>query len=77
MTDAEMARKKHESALLALPHVVGVGAGVDDRTGQDVIVVFVDRVVPSSELQAGEVIPESVEGVPIRVEPIGPVQAQT
>jgi hypothetical protein len=77
MTDAEMARNKHESTLMSLPHVVGVGLGRDDRTGQDAIVVFVDRLIPTDALRAGEVIPESVEGVPIRVQLIGTVTAQT
>jgi hypothetical protein len=77
MVDAGTARQRHESALMALPHVVGVGLGRDERTGQDAIVVFVDRLIPVTELRAEEVIPQSVEGVPIRVEPIDTVTAQT
>lgn len=76
MGDAEQARNKHESALLKLPHVLGVGVGRDDETGQETIVVFVDRKMPSHDLRAEEVIPQSVDGVPIRVRPIGQVEAE-
>jgi hypothetical protein len=76
MGDAEWARNKHEPALLKLPHVLGVGVGRDDETGQDTIVVFVDRKIPSRDLRAEEVIPQSVDGVPIRIKPIGQVEAE-
>ena len=76
MRDAQRARAAHEAALLSLPHVVAVGTGRDDETGQDVVIVFVDEKVPLSALRAEEVIPEFVNQVPIRVEAIGRPEAQ-
>jgi hypothetical protein len=68
-------RHRHESALLALPNVIGVGTGRDE-TGSEVIDVYVQRKVPRQELSPGETIPDALEGVPVRVVPIGEVTAQ-
>ncbi|WP_274556926.1 hypothetical protein [Streptomyces spiramyceticus] len=69
--DAKQARALHESQLLQLPNVTGVGTGKDEGSGADVIVVFVTRKVPSDQLRAEDVVPEELEGVPVRVLPIG------
>jgi hypothetical protein len=76
MVDASSVRRRHESALLALPNVVGVGTGRDDRTGSEVIHVYVQRKVPRQELNPDEMIPSVLDGVPVRVVPIGEVTAQ-
>ena len=76
MVDVNAVRQRHETALLALPNVIGVGTGRDDETGSAVIHVYVQRKVPSDELRADEMIPRILDGVPVRVVPLGEVTAQ-
>ncbi|NGO14258.1 hypothetical protein G5C60_43370 [Streptomyces sp. HC44] len=56
---------------MELPHVTGVGVGQDENSGEDVIVVFVTHSVPRDRLRAEDVIPDELEGVPVRVLPMG------
>ena len=74
--DARRARSLHEGRLLGLPNVTGVGTGKDETTGRDVIVVFVTRKVPRDRLREEDVVPDELEGVPVRVLAIGEVTAQ-
>ncbi|WP_245769565.1 hypothetical protein [Streptomyces indicus] len=74
--DAHEARRLHEGRLMRLAHVTGVGIGRDEDSGEDVIVVFVDRAVPRALLPAQDVVPDELEGVPVRVLAIGSVDAQ-
>ncbi|MCQ4207299.1 hypothetical protein [Streptomyces longispororuber] len=60
---------------MKLANVTGVGTGRDERSGADVIVVFVTRKVPRDRLRAEDVVPEELDGVPVRVLAIGEVQA--
>ncbi|MFJ2772898.1 hypothetical protein [Streptomyces sp. NPDC087300] len=61
---------------MKLANVTGVGIGRDDHSGQDVIVVFVTHRVPRDRLRDEDVIPDVLEGVPVRVLAIGEVDAQ-
>lgn len=74
--DAHRARSLHEGRLMGLPNVTGVGTGRDEVTGCDVIVVFVTRKVPRDRLRDEDVVPDQLEGVPVRVLAIGEVSAQ-
>nr|WP_308800862.1 hypothetical protein [Streptomyces polyasparticus] len=74
--DAHEARRLHEGRLMQLANVTGVGIGRDELSGEDVIVVFVTRAVPRELLPADDVVPDELEGVPVRVLAIGPVDAQ-
>lgn len=64
-------KSKHESRLLSLPGVISVGIG---RTadGRTVIIIGVEDKA-SAESQS---LPKQLEGYPVRVDVIGPVQAQ-
>jgi len=75
MDDIGSIRRRHENALLALENVVGVGTGRDE-TGSEVIDVYVQRKVPRQELDPAETIPGVLDGVPVRVVPIGEITAQ-
>lgn len=68
------AKTRHETELLALPNVIGVGIG--ERDGKTVIKVFVTGKVPETELAPGERVPPSIEGYEVDVEEIGAVEAQ-
>ncbi|MFD7297207.1 hypothetical protein ACFV9W_28285 [Streptomyces sp. NPDC059897] len=74
--DVRQARGLHESRLMRLANVTGVGTGKDEHSGEDVIVVFVTRKVPRDRLRAEDVVPETLDGVPVRVLAIGDVHAQ-
>ncbi len=64
-------KSKHESRLLSLPGVVSVGIG-QNGDGRTVIVVGVkDEAAAKSQG-----FPEQLEGYPVQVDVIGPVQAQ-
>lgn len=57
---------KHEERLMQLPNVTGVGIGEKNKRG--VIVVFVKKRVPKSELQPSEMIPKVLEGYETDIE---------
>jgi len=74
--DAERVRRLHEGRLMELANVSGVGTGRDEHSGQDVIIVFVTRKVPRDRLRQEDVVPDELDGVPVRVLAIGEVSAQ-
>ena len=58
--------QKHEERLMQLPNVTGVG--ISEKNERGVIVVFVKKKVPKSELQPSEMIPKILEGYETDVE---------
>jgi hypothetical protein len=74
--DAKRVSRLHEDRLLKLANVSGVGTGRDEHSGQDVIIVFVTRKVPRDRLLQEDVVPDELDGVPVRVLAIGEVSAQ-
>lgn len=62
---------------MQLANVTGVGTGRDEHSGQDVIVVFVTHRVPCERLRDEDVVPDVLEGVPVRVLAIGEVDARS
>ncbi|MEU5347596.1 hypothetical protein AB0H18_43490 [Streptomyces sp. NPDC020766] len=56
---------------MALANVSGVGSGRDEESGEDVIVVFVTRKVPRDRLRPEDVVPDELEGIPVRVLAMG------
>ncbi|MBV1942997.1 MULTISPECIES: hypothetical protein [Streptomyces] len=56
---------------MALANVSGVGTGRDEDSGEDVIVVFVTRKVARDHLSPQDVVPDELEGVPVRVLAMG------
>ncbi|MCX5597718.1 hypothetical protein [Streptomyces phaeochromogenes] len=56
---------------MALANVTGVGSGRDEESGEDVIVVFVTRKVPRDRLRPEDVVPDELDGVPVRVLAMG------
>ncbi|WP_055533735.1 hypothetical protein [Streptomyces alboniger] len=61
---------------MRLANVTGVGTGRDLHSGEDVIVVFVTHRVPRDRLHDEDVVPDVLEGVPVRVLAIGEVEAR-
>ena len=72
-------KRRHEDELRRKPNVVAVGVGFRTRAGQPgnevCIVVSVSRKLPAAELTPTELLPASVEGVPIDVVDTGTIRA--
>jgi hypothetical protein len=51
---------RHEARLLRLPYVTG--AGIGNKDGKEVIIVFVRQKVPESSLHPSDVIPKNLDG---------------
>jgi hypothetical protein len=72
-------KRRHEQELLRKANVVAVGVGYCTRGGvltKEVgIVVSVKNKVPLSELKPQDVIPETIENVPVDVVETGEIRA--
>jgi len=71
----------HQDALMSKPNVVGVGIGLREvggiRTETVSIVVLVSQKVPRAQLSAGAVLPTELEGIPVDVQEVGKISAQS
>lgn len=86
MTDApsferiKAVKRANERMLLSKPNVVGVGIGYRVERGQQTdtvaIVVMVSRKLPANQLKPDELIPATIEGVPVDVQETGELRAQ-
>lgn len=72
-------KRRHEQELLSKANVVAVGVGFRSRGGRQTrdmcIVVSVKAKVPRAALAPADLIPESIEGIPVDVVETGPVRA--
>jgi len=77
---AQEVKRRHETDLLRKANVVAVGIGFRTRGGQPTdevcIIVSVKAKVPPSKLKRSELLPTSIEGVPIDVVETGTIRAQ-
>jgi hypothetical protein len=67
--DIGAAKERHESSIMGVPGVVGVGIG--ECEGEPCIRVFVEDRTPELERR----IPERLEGFKVDIEATGPIQA--
>jgi hypothetical protein len=85
MTDEQMiehikaVQTQYTDQLMSLPNVIGVSIGQrepdEDRAGDYVIVVLVDRLVDHENVAVKDQIPRELDGVPIIVRQIGTFEA--
>jgi len=72
-------RRTYEGELMSKANVVGVGVGYrqrgGERTGELALVVMVNKKVPEALLAPEDVIPTSLEGVPVDVQEVGEIRA--
>lgn len=72
-------RTAYEADLLGRANVIGVGVGYRHKRGkptQEVaLIVMVRKKVPHVELAPQDVIPASIEGVPVDVREMGELDA--
>ena len=68
-------KEAHETELLQMPNVVGVGIGMRMQGGQMTdelgIVVSVTQKIPLDGLDPTDVIPSELEGVPVDIQEVG------
>ena len=73
--------KAHQNALMAKPNVVGVGIGFREthgvRTDTVGIVVLVSHKFPAAELSPEALLPTELDGIPVDVQEVGKVAAQS
>ena len=73
-------KQTYERELLLKPNVVGVGIGLRTRGGLPTdelgIVVSVTQKQPLDLLDADDLIPTELEGVPVDVQEVGVLRAQ-
>ncbi len=77
---AQDVKLRHEADLLRKPNVVAVGVGLRTRGGQTTpevcIVVSVTQKVPVAQLKRADLLPASIEGVPLDVVETGVIRAR-
>lgn len=56
----ETVLKKYEEQLMKIPNVTGVGIG--EKSGKEVIIVFVRKKIGEAVLRPNEIIPKELEG---------------
>jgi len=69
----------HEAELMRKANVVGVGIGLRQRdgkyTGELALIVSVTHKVPPEELDAEDLVPQEIDGVPVDVQAVGTLRA--
>jgi hypothetical protein len=72
-------KDRHEESLLRKKNVVGLGIGFKEVEGQETgllsLVVMVRKKEPPSQLDATDLIPSEIEGVPLDVKEVGEIVA--
>lgn len=72
-------KEAHKQDLLSKKHVVGVAVGEKrrkgDPTGEQAVMVLVERKVPASQLSNGDLVPSRIDGAPTDVVEVGFIQA--
>ena len=72
-------KDRHEAGLLKRKNVVGLGIGYKEVEGQETgllsLVVMVRKKESPSQLDATDLVPSEIEGVPVDVKEVGEIVA--
>lgn len=72
-------KNKYEDELLKKKNVVGLGIGYKETNGQETgqlsLIVMVRKKEPPSQLDARDLIPSQIEGIPVDVKEVGEIVA--
>ncbi len=72
-------KSKYEDELLKKKNVVGLGIGYKETNGQETgqlsLIVMVRKKEPPSQLDARDLIPSQIEGIPVDVKEVGELVA--
>jgi hypothetical protein len=74
-------KRAHQDELMRKANVVGVGVGLRQKSGaltdEVVLVVMVKQKVRRKRLAPADVIPAEIDGVPVDVQEVGEIEAQS
>ncbi len=77
---AQEAKRAHEDELMRKANVVGVGVGLVQRRGAPTsgvgVIVLVRRKVPADQLAPDDIIPSTLNDVPVDVREVGDISIQ-
>ncbi len=77
---AKAVKEAHQSALMRMANVVGVGVGLQRKggvgTGKVALIVMVEKKLPVSQLPDKDVLPIEIDGIPVDVQEVGKLEAQ-
>jgi hypothetical protein len=77
--DVRAVKDRHQEQLLKKKNVVGLGIGYKEVEGQETgllsLVVMVRKKEPPSQLDATDLVPFEIEGVPVDVKEVGDIVA--
>jgi hypothetical protein len=72
---------RNQAMLLAMPNVIGLGIGLKTvhgrRSDQLCLAALVRRKLPRAALEAEELVPDEIDGIPTDVLEVGDVRAET
>ena len=72
-------RRRYQDELMAKANVVGIGIGFrqrgGERTSEPALVVMVRRKLPPDQIAPQDMIPTSLEGIPVDVQEVGDLRA--
>jgi len=68
-------KKEHEEEFLKKKNVVGTGVGIREETGEEAIIVFVEKKESLEDLKKKDVVPAYKKGVPTKVIEVGKFRA--
>lgn len=79
VTKAREVKEAHADSLMSKANVVGLSVGFRERGGrrtdQVALIVMVDKKLAPSALSPGDQIPSEIDGVPVDVQYVGPLEA--
>jgi len=79
MAEITAVQAKYADDLMAYPNVVGVGVGYRQHNGETTdelcLVVMVDEKVPISALASDDILPTTLDDVPVDVQETGSFSA--
>jgi hypothetical protein len=70
-TNVNSVREKHESAIMQIPGVTGIGVGESGPRGDPTLKIYVDRMTPELRKR----LPKELEGYPVVAEESGEFKA--
>lgn len=78
VSDVAALQNRVQENLLSYPNVVAVAEGYKMKDGkptnQKCLVVYVDKKVAKGKLKKDEIIPDEIDGIPLDVVEVGPIE---
>ena len=76
---AQQVRQAYQDWLMSKANVVGVGIGYrqrqGERTDEIALIVMVSQKIPRAQLDAEDIIPSEIDGVPVDIKEVGEIRS--